>query len=707
MCGLAGVLSRDDGRPVERRRLEAMIEVLHHRGPDATGYHTEPFVGLGFCRLSIVDLAGGDQPLCNEDGSVWLVFNGEIYNHQALSQELRGKGHAFRSRGDSEAIVHAYEEWGEECVDHLRGIFAFAIWDRRQRRLLLARDHSGIKPLYVTETATEIVFASEAKALLVDQPSTRALDLAGYSLRDEPDALFDRSLFRGVRSVGPGCVFVADERGPRARRYWSYAPTDQLEDGRSAEAIVERFRCELDRSVREQVMSDVPIGAYLSGGVDSSAVVACMARMDPKMFETLTSVNHAVGEDAKFARMCVDALGLRRAHFYDADFHAAAVALLPLMAWMSEGEFDAAFLSRYQLARCAQSRGIKVILTGQGIDEILTGYFHSFDTFVQTRAEYRLATYGGVTYRGYPPFRRELLTAILAAQEGRSTEECATRETVAALRASHRDLTRGLLRFEDSMGMAASVEVRVPLLDHQLLELCAGIPQRRREELFSGKALLRRAARPWLPEALVERPKFAFNSALPPLSRLIELGAAGDSIRSLITDEAVAAKGYFDPALVRGLRAGRNYPALDHVLLVQLLDDVFVSRFDSGRFRQQPPLDAVLPSGRPHGAVVPVPSGLSTHDVPRLHPSLAAVSAEQVFDAAAGRLATGKARVSFVEGQRPPVGVSMDVIPVLSLIDGARSYAEIAEELEDIEVTELLAFCQRLIDLGIIASAPR
>ena len=267
MCGFAGIFSPRERKPMSPRALGAMTDVLAHRGPDDEGVHIEPGVALGFRRLSIVDLAGGHQPLSNEDGSIWLVFNGEIYNHETLRRELVAQGHRFRSRSDSEVIVHAYEQWGHRCAAKLRGIFAFAIWDRNERALWLVRDHSGIKPLYLTRIAGEVRFASEIKALLVDPAMHREIDPLGYVSADVVEPDFEPTALVGVEQLGAGRALRIDAQGETITRYWRYVPSCALEpiDG---DALVERLRKTLEDVVGMQLMADVPIGAYLSGGVD-------------------------------------------------------------------------------------------------------------------------------------------------------------------------------------------------------------------------------------------------------------------------------------------------------------------------------------------------------------------------------------------------------------------------------------------------------
>lgn len=697
MCGIAGIFTKADPRPVRRERLAAMVRSIAHRGPDGSDFHIEPHVALGFCRLAIIDVAGGMQPISNEDDSKWLVFNGEIYNYKGLHDDLVRRGHTFRTKSDTETIIHAYEEWGADCVTKLRGIFAFAIWDRAKQQLFLARDHSGIKPLYVRDTADSLLFASEAKAILVDQPDARRLDLRGFGFSDDPDDLFERSCFEGVQALAPGCTATIDATGVSARRYWQYLPTDALDGERPAAYWVDAFAALFERSVREQVMSEVPIGAYLSGGVDSAAVVAHMAKLPLDKYETFTTVNRGVGDDEQFARVCVEALKVEHARFFDYDGRSDGIRHLPLLTWMSEGFTDIGYLARYQLARFAANQGVKVVLTGQGIDEILTGYFPSFSAFLATQAQVELNKLGPSGYRGPPPLRPEMWSLVAG------DERTAARNGAAGLRSYHASLSRGLLRFEDTMGMAASVEVRVPLLDHELLELVAAIPHRQRFELLSSKAVLRRAVAPLLPREVVERPKFAFNATLLPMSRLAEAaGPPGEAVRDMMSDRALHDAGYFDPATVHALRASGQYASLDQVLNVQMLHDVFVKHFDPERFATPPKLNEVLPKDRRTGHRGP--HAPKAGDVPRFKHSLAGLSVYNHHDVATGALVPGKLSAMFLERSREPLVLSEDAWVVLELVDGKRTYQEIATELgeESVSVAALLQFAQTLINEGVL-----
>jgi len=280
MCGIVGIVGLNSREPVDETRLKIMRDVLRHRGPDGEGLWAEGPVGLGFRRLAIIDVAGGAQPMSNEDGSVWVVFNGEIYNHAKLRPWLEGRGHRYRTRSDTETIVHLYEEIGEGCVQELQGMFAFAIWDRARQRLLLARDRLGIKPLYYALTDRELVFASEIKAILAAGAVAPALDTAIL-----PEFLATRyvagpeTFFKGVTKLLPGRTLTwSAQDGVRERRYWSLPSELDDSDTTPAEAA-RRVRAGLEAAVKSHLMSDVPLGLFLSGGIDSSALAGLMSRM--------------------------------------------------------------------------------------------------------------------------------------------------------------------------------------------------------------------------------------------------------------------------------------------------------------------------------------------------------------------------------------------------------------------------------------------
>ena len=291
MCGIAGIVAADQLRPQERDRLVAMRDIIAHRGPDDAGVFVDRFAGLAHRRLSIVDFAAGHQPLGNEDGTVQVVFNGEIYNHAEIRPLLEAHGHRYQTRSDTETIVHAYEEWGDACVERFRGMFAFAIWDAKRRRLLLARDRLGIKPLYWTFTGNRLVFGSEIKALLESGVITPAANETAL-----PELLSTRylsgaeTLFKGIHRLMPGHVLVFERGGIAIRQWWDVpvGRRDPEVDRLSDADVVVRFRQKLEEAVRTRLMSDVPLGMFLSGGLDSSAIAALMAGMIDRPLQTFS-----------------------------------------------------------------------------------------------------------------------------------------------------------------------------------------------------------------------------------------------------------------------------------------------------------------------------------------------------------------------------------------------------------------------------------
>src|SRR3982750_2883179 len=282
MCGIAGRFNYDPLRPVDRDVLEAMTDAVSHRGPDAAGYHVAPGIGLGHRRLSIIDLSTGDQPLSNEDGSVWTVFNGEIYNFAEVRRELIAHGHQFRTGSDTEVIVHGYEQWGASCVEKFRGMFAFAVWDAGARRLLLARDRVGVKPLYYAELPGRgIVFGSELKSLLEDPEVPRQWRPAASAAY--PTLLYipaPATIYQGIHKLEPGHVLIAEKGTVRTSRYWDLTFTGDG-DARKESDYLEELDALLRESVALRQIADVPLGAFLSGGIDSSAVAAYMVETSP------------------------------------------------------------------------------------------------------------------------------------------------------------------------------------------------------------------------------------------------------------------------------------------------------------------------------------------------------------------------------------------------------------------------------------------
>ncbi len=372
MCGIAGVLRRD-GAPVGNQLLWAMTTVLGHRGPDGEGFFTQGPVGLGHRRLAIIDLVTGDQPMSNDDGSIHLIFNGEIYNFRELRKELEARGHKFWTGSDTEVILRAYESYGVECLGRLRGMFAFAIWDDRRGRLFLARDRIGIKPLVYAWDGRRLLFASEIKAILKDPSVPRELDWE--ALRDYLTFFYipsPRTIFRGIRKLPPACYLVLDlERGePEVRRYWDlhFIP----DDNRSEAEWLQGLRWQLQEAVRSHLVSDVPIGAFLSGGMDSSTMVALMAQAAGGPVRTFSiGFDEADFNELSYARRMARRYGTDH---YEFVVKPDALDALPRLAWQFDEPFaDSSALPAYYVAKITREH-VTVALSGDGGDENFAGY---------------------------------------------------------------------------------------------------------------------------------------------------------------------------------------------------------------------------------------------------------------------------------------------------------------------------------------------
>jgi asparagine synthase (glutamine-hydrolysing) len=561
MCGIAGVLYRDRERPVDQTVLTAMGNAIAHRGPDAEGFLIEPGLGLMHRRLSIIDLAGGDQPIANEDGSVQVVFNGEIYNYQHLRTGLRARGHRFRTDSDTEVLVHLYEEHGEDLVDHLRGMFAFALWDRTQRHLLLARDRLGIKPLYVYRDAEKLVFGSELKALLAHPGVARAIDPAAiedyltFGMVPGP-----RSIFKRIEKLPPAHTLLVEPRSLQRspRRYWQLHL--HSDDRLSADEWREAVQSKIAETVRAHLIADVPVGAFLSGGLDSGMIVALSAEHTTG---TLRTFSIGFREDAfnelPFARAVATRYATQHAEeVVTAD---AAALLGALVHYYDEPFADASALPTFLLARLA-ARSVKVALSGDGGDEAFGGYaryahdlreaalrrhlpiwlrrmvlrplaacWPKADWLPRTlRAKTRLTNLsldGDMAYANTltvcrQPLRRTLLAPDLASALDGHDPARIVRENYRL--ASRDDPLGGMITVDvatllpdrylvkvDRASMAHGLEVRPPLLDHELLELTARLPSRWKVHRGETKWLFKQICASYLPPSVVERPKQGFD----------------------------------------------------------------------------------------------------------------------------------------------------------------------------------------------------
>ena len=560
MCGIHGIYYLD-GQGVAPEMLSAMGNVTRHRGPDDEGMHIDGPCGIAMRRLSIIDLAGGHQPLSNLDGTLWLVCNGEIYNYRELRSELQAKGYHFKTGSDSEVLLHLYDAEGDDFVLRLNGMFDFALWDVRRRRLLIGRDRLGVKPLYVMQDGQRLAFATEAKALLALPGVSAELNrsaVASYlhlGYVAAPDCIF-----KGIRKLPPATLLAVENGQVREWRYWRLSP--RMNQGLSEREWIERVRVQLEASVRMQMVSDVPIGAFLSGGVDSSAVVGFMAKHSQQPIRTY-AIGFSGGEaealynELPYARRVAKLFGTQHREIV---VRPDVVSLLPKLLWhMDEPLSDTAFITTFLVSEFAR-QDVKVILSGVGGDELFGGYRRYLgDHYAQQY--HRLPgwlRHSAASIAGRLPVDRHsgllntmrLAKAFLSSAEMtaddryRSYLQVLDRETVSALLmqpgaaqpdslelafagAGHEDslnrmfavdaqtqLPDDLLMLTDKMSMAVSLECRVPLLDHQLVELAASMPAAIKVRGGRLKHVLKESLGSLLPNDILERKKRGFGTPM-------------------------------------------------------------------------------------------------------------------------------------------------------------------------------------------------
>ncbi len=590
MCGFASFYD-PDGRAPEREWLAAAAASIRHRGPDDAGFLAEPGAGLAFRRLAIVDVGAGHQPLSNEDGTVWIAFNGEIYNHAELRPELEARGHRYRTHSDTETIVHAFEEWGPDCVKRLRGMFAFAIWDRTRRRMFVARDRVGIKPLYWARIGRSYVFGSEIKSLLA---------FPGLERRARLDSVVEHltmrycgaphTLFEGISKLPPGHSLMLEDGRETLTRWWQAEFAPRVSPGED-DALVE-VEARLTDSVKSHLMSDVPLGALLSGGVDSSLVVAIMSKLLDRPAQTFSVGFDAPGpySELPFARAV--ATHCRTEHREIVVGAQDLLRELPQLVWhQDEPVSEPAAIPTYLVTKLARET-VTVVLTGEGGDELFAGYpKYAVEPVARTLAHLpaflrdplldhgvdklpfrfrKLQVVGrsarfrdeaerlAAWFAGFAGSERDRLlgaalrphTAAGAEPFRRALAATAARETLDRMLDVdlHLWLSDDLLMKMDKMSMAASVEARVPLLDNPLIDWAMRLDPRHKVRGLDGKVLLKRLARKLLPHEVVDRPKVGFTVPLAPWFR--------GELREVLTDTLLSPtclnRGYYEPAVLRG-----------------------------------------------------------------------------------------------------------------------------------------------------------
>jgi asparagine synthase (glutamine-hydrolysing) len=595
MCGIAGVFHVDPAAVVLPSNVERMTAVLRHRGPDEGSVYVDGAVALGHRRLSIIDVAGGQQPIFNEDGTKAIVFNGEIYNYAVLRDRLMARGHRFATRSDTEVILHAYEEYGEDCVQHLRGMFAFAIWDAPQRRLFLARDRLGIKPLYYRWDGRTLLFASELKAILRHPGVPRTID--PVALDDYLTYLYipaPKTIFQGIRKLPPGHTLTASRDGLRERQYWDvdFAPREGLSEAEYAAGLMDKLR----EAVALHLMSEVPLGAFLSGGVDSSAVVGLMAEASDKPVNTASIGFREAGfDELPYARMVARHFG---AHAYEKVVEANAAKILDTLVWHFDEPFaDASMVPTYYVSQVARER-VTVALSGDGGDENFAGYrryrFDALENRVRRLLPERVRRplFGALAWL-YPKAdwlpqvcrAKALLTDLSLSPERAYFQSMSWFTPAMKRRLYSGELRRAVLGYDpfsvmqayfertqgwdplsriqyvdlktylvddilakvDRASMAHSLEVRVPLLDHEVVEYAAGIPASYKLRRGAGKYIFKRALAGLLPHDVLHRRKMGFSL---PLARWFRGELKGSFEARVLRKDAFVAE-LFDQAPIR------------------------------------------------------------------------------------------------------------------------------------------------------------
>ncbi len=640
MCGIYGVMYFTGNAPQSGPLLARMGQVVEHRGPDDHGHYEGRSVGLGMRRLSIIDVAGGHQPITNEDETLWLILNGEIYNFRSLREELVKKGHTFRTHTDTEVIVHLYEEEGANFFQRLRGMFGLALWDAKRERLILGRDRIGEKPLYVRREPGRLLFASELKSILQADDVPRRLNLAALqeylALGYVPAPL---TMLEGIEKVLPGHYLVAENGRVEDHEYWD-VPSGCTEK-RSETEWIELVREKLLETVQLQLVSDVPLGAFLSGGIDSSTIVAAMARLTGRPVKT-----YSIGYEGELSYYNELPFASIVARAFGTDHHEIIVRpevsnLLPKLIWhLDEPIADSACLTTYLVSKLAR-KSVTVILSGVGGDELFGGYRRYLGDSVRrwygflpglVRRSLLPAIFKGIPqdratawkdyaryaaafvktaeqepasrYMSYVTlFSRDSQRELLRAHDNAYGNDAAAKALLRSFarctdpdslnRIIYADLKTSLpddlLALTDRMSMAASVECRAPLVDYELVELASRMPSNLKVRGMSLKYLLKKAVAPWLPREVIKRKKRGFGAPVGAWLRR-ELQPL---IRELLSEEQVLRRGLFHwPTVKNILRAHEEERSdhTDHIFALIAFETWCRIYLDGHDWKSEPPL---------------------------------------------------------------------------------------------------------------------
>jgi len=550
MCGIVGIVNNDLDRPCDRSTLVEMRDVMIHRGPDDEGLIIDSNVGLAHRRLSIIDLSGGHQPMTNEDGSLWIVYNGEIYNFQVIREELIKKGHVFKTKSDTEVILHLYEEKGPDCVKDLNGMFAFAIWNKKDRSLFLARDRMGIKPLYYAETKTAFLFSSEIKSLIkFDHLLCQCNDEAVFEYFLFRHVSGEKTLFKGVKSLLPAHTLLFRNRETKIRKYWSPFPTEP-HNGLSFACAAEELSFLIKDAVKIRLMSDVPLGTFCSGGLDSSLVTAIAAQLVEHPINTFSVGFYETDYDETYyARMV--SKQCETIHHETKLTNEEFSDLLPEMIWHNDEPLNFAnSVQIYAISKLAKKH-VTVVLTGEGSDELFAGYpryyipklavkYQKLPLFIKKLLDNSTYFFDDHRLRKLKEYSRYSSNDMLLYNSSVLSKDFLLNvlskrffETLSFRRQSiakgnslgldpitnltildQQNYLVSILHRQDRMSMAPSIESRVPFLDYRIVEFANKLPIRYKMKHFQTKLILKRCARSYLPDEVITRKKSGFGVPL-------------------------------------------------------------------------------------------------------------------------------------------------------------------------------------------------
>jgi asparagine synthase (glutamine-hydrolysing) len=662
MCGIVGTLNLTTSHPIQEATLRQMLAMIRHRGPDQFGLYLDDQVGLGNARLSIIDLSSGQQPIANEDETLWIVFNGEIFNYVELRPQLEARGHLFTTNTDTEVILHMYEDLGPGCLAHLNGQFALAIWDTRQQTLFLARDRLGIRPLFYTLAGGALIFGSEIKAILADPRVQAEIDPVTLDqIFTYWSALSPRTVFRNIREVPPGHYLLAHRGEISIQRYWELSFPEAAASPPGADRLAladyrDQFRELLVDAARIRLRADVPVGAYLSGGIDSSTIAAIIRNYTGNRLDTFSiAFSDPDFDESAYQRQMARFLGTDHQIVYAT--HADIGRIFPDVIWHTETPvMRTSPAPLFLLSRLVRDHHFKVVLTGEGADEFLAGYnifkeakvrrfwarqpesdlrplllkrLYPYISDLSSGSGAYLAAFfrEGLADVGAPGYSHAIrwrntsrtrrfftddLRQAVQTSEGSETSDVYYPPDFARWDALHRAqyleitifLSQYLLSSQgDRVAMAHSVEGRFPFLDYRVVEFCNRLPPHLKLHGLTEKYLLKQLAREWLPDEIWRRPKRPYRA---PIHRSFfpssEGGPAGrsdatlDYVRELLSPEQVRATALFKPAAVSGLvqkiERGMRLSETDDMALAGILSTQLIYLQFISDFKMPPPLSA-------------------------------------------------------------------------------------------------------------------